>query len=78
MRGKDANVTERRLVLLHEKFEIRGIQCYCILGINTWERVEKQAVDVSLSFKGHGLHAWGSTVVDTYRELVRHVAEVRI
>ncbi|KAE8382974.1 dihydroneopterin aldolase domain protein [Aspergillus bertholletiae] len=70
-----AGVTEQRLVLLHEKFEIRGIQCYCILGINPWERVEKQAVDVSLTFKGHGLQEWGSTVVDVYQELVRHVAE---
>ncbi|KAE8414980.1 dihydroneopterin aldolase domain protein [Aspergillus pseudocaelatus] len=75
MQSKVADVTERRLVLLREKFEIRGIQCYCILGINPWERVEKQAVDISLSFEGHGLQEWSSTIVDTYQELVRHVAE---
>ena len=64
MQRKVVDGTERRLVL-HEKFEIRGIQCYCILGINTWERVEKQAVDIYLSFKGSGLQVWGSTDVDT-------------
>ncbi|KAE8153441.1 hypothetical protein BDV25DRAFT_168895 [Aspergillus avenaceus] len=73
--AKEGDVPDGRLVLLHEKFEIQGIQCYCILGINPWERAEKQAVDVSLVFKGHGLQTWGSRVVETYQELVRCVAE---
>ncbi|KAF3387603.1 Folic acid synthesis protein fol1 [Penicillium rolfsii] len=62
-------------VVLEEEFRIEGIRCYCILGVNSHERVEKQAVIVSLSFEGPGQLAWGSTVVDTYVALTRAVAE---
>lgn len=67
----------RRSVVLEEEFRIEGIRCYCILGVNSHERLEKQAVIVSLEFKGPGQLAWGSTVVDTYQEMTRIVAEVR-
>jgi dihydroneopterin aldolase len=63
-------------VVLEEEFRIDGIRCYCILGVNSHERVEKQAVIVSLEFKGPGQLAWGSTVVDTYQAMTRAVAEV--
>ena len=66
----------RRPVVLEEEFRIDGIRCYCILGVNSHERVEKQAVIVSLEFRGPGQLAWGSTVVDTYQEMTRVVAEV--
>lgn len=64
-------------VVVEEEFRIDEIRCYCILGVNSHERVEKQAVIVSLEFKGPGQLAWGSTVVDTYQDMTRAVAEVR-
>lgn len=75
--NEDAVDTGRCPVVLEEEFRIDGIRCYCILGVNSHERVEKQAVVVSLEFKGPGQLAWGSTVVDTYQEMTRAVAEVR-
>lgn len=75
--NEDAIDTGRCPVVLEEEFRIDGIRCYCILGVNSHERVEKQAVVVSLEFKGPGQLAWGSTVVDTYQEMTRAVAEVR-
>lgn len=77
-RGEVAEALEsdRCPVVLEEEFRIDGIRCYCILGVNSHERVEKQAVIVSLEFKGPGQLAWGSTVVDTYQAMTRAVAEV--
>ncbi|KAF7116012.1 hypothetical protein CNMCM5793_003845 [Aspergillus hiratsukae] len=68
--------SERCPVVLEEEFRIDGIRCHCILGVNSHERVEKQAVIISLEFKGPGQLAWGSTVIDTYQEMTRRVAEV--
>ncbi|KAL4764305.1 dihydroneopterin aldolase [Aspergillus foveolatus] len=73
--GSDVNSSERCPVVLEEEFRIEGIRCYCILGVNSHERVEKQAVIISLEFKGPGQLAWGSTVVDTYQAMTRAVAE---
>lgn len=70
------DASHRRPVVLEEEFKIDGIRCYCILGVNSHERVEKQAVIVSLEFTGPGQLAWGSTVVDTFQEMTRVVAEV--
>ncbi|KAE8138077.1 Dihydroneopterin aldolase-domain-containing protein [Aspergillus pseudotamarii] len=67
--------SERCPVVLEEEFRIEGIRCHCILGVNSHERVEKQAVIISLEFKGPGQLAWGSTVVDTYQAMTRAVAE---
>jgi dihydroneopterin aldolase len=72
----DVLESERCPVVLEEEFCIDGIRCYCILGVNSHERVEKQAVIISLEFKGPGQLAWGSTVVDTYQAMTRAVAEV--
>ncbi|KAL3469238.1 hypothetical protein BJX99DRAFT_241760 [Aspergillus californicus] len=69
------SLSERCPVVLEEEFRIEGIRCYCILGVNSHERVEKQAVIISLEFKGPGQLAWGSTVVDTYQAMTRAVAE---
>ncbi|OQE40802.1 hypothetical protein PENCOP_c005G03456 [Penicillium coprophilum] len=66
----------RGLVVLEEEFQIEGIRCYAILGVNPHERLEKQAVVVGLTFKGPGQLAWGSTVVDTYQAVTRAVAEM--
>lgn len=75
--GNDEAIgTGRCPVVLEEEFRIDGIRCYCVLGVNSHERVEKQAVVISLEFKGPGQLAWGSTVVDTYQEMTRAVAEV--
>lgn len=74
--GGDAASSERCPVVLEEEFRIEGIRCYCILGVNSHERVERQAVMISLEFKGPGQLAWGSTVVDTYQAMTRAVAEV--
>ncbi|KAL4884685.1 dihydroneopterin aldolase domain protein [Aspergillus karnatakaensis] len=71
----DVGSSERCPVVLEEEFRIDGIRCYAILGVNSHERVEKQAVIVSLAFKGPGQLAWGSTVVDTYQDMTRTVAE---
>ncbi|PLB46577.1 dihydroneopterin aldolase domain protein [Aspergillus steynii IBT 23096] len=77
--GRTQNETsgrnERCLVLLDEVFEVRNIRCFCILGINPWEKLEKQAVNVSLKFKGVGGLKWGTTVVETYQAMVRELAE---
>ncbi|KAJ5390704.1 uncharacterized protein N7496_001772 [Penicillium cataractarum] len=76
--GADAEALDsesRCPVVLEEEFRIEGIRCYCILGVNSHERVEKQAVIISLGFSGPGQLAWGSTVVDTYVALTRAVAE---
>ncbi|KAL4810411.1 dihydroneopterin aldolase domain protein [Aspergillus unguis] len=73
--GAAGSSSERCPVVLEEEFRIEGIRCYCILGVNSHERVEKQAVIVSLEFKGPGQLAWGSTVVDTYQAMTRAVAE---
>ena len=75
---KEADGEGRCPVVLEEEFRIDGIRCYCILGVNSHERVEKQAVIVSLAFTGPGQLAWGSTVVDTYQAVTRAVAEVRV
>lgn len=75
-RQDDEVFGERCPVVLEEEFRIDGIRCYCILGVNSHERVEKQAVVVSLEFKGPGQLAWGSAVVNTYQEMTRVVAEV--
>lgn len=77
--GADAEALDsesRCPVVLEEEFRIEGIRSYCILGVNSHERVEKQAVIISLGFEGPGQLAWGSTVVDTYVALTRAVAEV--
>ncbi|KAL4979306.1 hypothetical protein BDW66DRAFT_128154 [Aspergillus desertorum] len=73
--GGVVNSSKRCPVVLEEEFRIEGIRCYCILGVNSHERVEKQAVIISLEFKGPGQLAWGSTVVDTYQAMTRAVAE---
>ncbi|PYH43532.1 dihydroneopterin aldolase [Aspergillus saccharolyticus JOP 1030-1] len=70
--------SERCPVVLEEEFRIDGIRCYCILGVNSHERVEKQAVIVSLEFKGPGQLPWGSTVINTYQAMTRAVAEVSL
>ncbi|PLB37332.1 dihydroneopterin aldolase [Aspergillus candidus] len=67
--------SERCPVVLEEEFRIDGIRCHCILGVNSHERVEKQAVIISLEFKGPGQLAWGSTVVNTCQDMTRAVAE---
>ncbi|RMJ25740.1 Dihydroneopterin aldolase domain protein [Aspergillus sp. HF37] len=67
--------TDRCPVVLEEEFRIDGIRSYCVLGVNSHERVEKQAVIISLEFSGPGQLAWGSTVVDTFQEMTRAVAE---
>ena len=68
---------DRRNVVLEEEFRIEGIRCYCIVGVNSHERVEKQQVIVTLEFKGPGQLTWGSTVVDTFQDMTKVIAEVR-
>jgi len=63
-------------VVLEEEFRIEGIKCYCILGVNSHERVEKQAVIISLEFRGRGQLAWGEKVIGTWEGVTRGVAEV--
>ena len=69
------DTSSRCPVVVEEEFNIDGIRCYCILGVNSHERVEKQAVIISLAFKGPGQLAWGTTVVDTYQSFTRAIAE---
>lgn len=73
---KQSDLQERCPVVVEEEFLIEGVRCYCILGVNPHERIEKQAVIVSLAFTGPGQLAWGSTVVETYQAMTRAVAEV--
>ncbi|KAL4958235.1 Dihydroneopterin aldolase-domain-containing protein [Aspergillus filifer] len=67
---------ERYPVVVEEAFRIEGIKAYCILGVNSHERVEKQAVVIGLEFSGPGGKlAWAEQVVQTYQRMVREVAE---
>jgi dihydroneopterin aldolase len=74
--AEDAVESARQTLVVDQEFRVEGIRCYCILGVNSHERVEKQCVVVTLVFRGSGEPAWGSTVVDTYQEMVKVVAEV--
>jgi hypothetical protein len=65
-----------QLVVLEEEFRIEQIRSYCILGINSHERVEKQAVLTSLHFQGPALQPWSNRFIYTYQEMTRVVAEV--
>ncbi|KAL4800459.1 Dihydroneopterin aldolase-domain-containing protein [Aspergillus venezuelensis] len=68
--------SERYPVVVEEEFRIEGIKAYCILGVNSHERVEKQAVVTRLEFSGPGGKlAWAEQVVQTYQRMVREVAE---
>ncbi|CRG86435.1 hypothetical protein PISL3812_03441 [Talaromyces islandicus] len=71
----DAVESSRQTLVVDQEFRVEGIRCYCILGVNSHERLEKQCVVVTLVFRGSGEPAWGSTVVDTYQEMVKVVAE---
>ena len=64
-------------VVVGEEFRINNIRCHCIIGINPPERLEKQAVVVSLEFKGPGHGAWSARFLETYQEMTRVVAEIR-
>ncbi|KAJ5478870.1 dihydroneopterin aldolase domain protein [Penicillium desertorum] len=75
VKGETSSSAEKRLAVLEEEFKIENIRCYCILGINPWERLEKQAVHISLTFNGLALQQWGSKFVDTYQTLTWEVAE---
>lgn len=72
----DAVETGRQTLVLLQEFHIGGISCYCILGVNSHERLEKQQVLISLTFRGSGETTWASKVVETYQEMTRAVAEV--
>ena len=61
---------------VEQEFIIERIRCYCILGVNSHERLQKQCVVITLVFRGSGETAWASTVVETYPDLTRAVAEV--
>jgi dihydroneopterin aldolase len=65
-------------VLVGEEFAIQGIICYPIVGINPWERLERQQVIVGLTCNGPGLQEWASTLVDCYQKMASAVADVRI
>ena len=64
-------------VVVGEEFRINNIRCHCIIGINPPERLEKQAVVVSLEFKGPGYGPWSARFLETYQEMTKVVAEVR-
>lgn len=72
----DAVESSRQTLVVDQEFRVEGIRCYCILGVNSHERLEKQCVVVTLVFRGSSEPAWGSMVVDTYQEMVKVVAEV--
>ena len=63
-------------VIVEEEFQIPGIRCHCIIGINPHERLEKQAVIVSLGFKTSGQDVSRNRFLETYQEMTRVVAEV--
>jgi dihydroneopterin aldolase len=59
-----------------QEFRIEGIRCYCILGVNPHERLEKQAVVITLVFRWNGTVDWSNHVATEYRELTKAVSEV--
>lgn len=71
-------MSDRQLVLLEEEFDIQEIRCFCIVGINPWERLERQAVNISLKLIGVGGQKGSSNIVGTYQSVVREVAEVGV
>ncbi|KAJ5925452.1 dihydroneopterin aldolase domain protein [Penicillium verhagenii] len=75
LKGNTVSGTEKRLVVLEEEFKIENIRCYCVLGINPPERVEKQAVHISLKFSGPALQQWGYRFTEIYQAMVLEIAE---
>lgn len=75
-RQEDAIDAARQPMVLEQEFRIDGIRCHCIVGVNSHERIEKQAIIVSLEFSGPGQLPWASNFVETYPEMTRVVAEV--
>ncbi|KAJ5888123.1 hypothetical protein N7495_008164 [Penicillium taxi] len=73
--GEPIILAGRVPVVVEEEFAINGIRCHCIVGVNQHERLEKQAVIVSLTFNGPGQLAWASKFVETYQNVTRAVAE---
>lgn len=59
-------------------FTVKGIRCYCIIGINPHERKEKQAVDVTLEWSSRDMDFSVVTkFLNCFQELTQSVAEVR-
>ncbi|KAJ5239832.1 hypothetical protein N7468_004451 [Penicillium chermesinum] len=70
--AEKSGAEQRTLIVIEEEFRIDGIRCYPVLGVNPHERLEKQAVIVSLVFTGAAHFA---RVLETYQEVTRAVAE---
>ena len=70
---EDAVETGRQSLVLEQELRIEGIRCYCILGVNSHERLEKQCVMITLTFRGDGQASW---VVDGYQIMTKAIAEV--
>ncbi|PKY08448.1 dihydroneopterin aldolase domain protein [Aspergillus campestris IBT 28561] len=62
-------------VILSEEFRIQRIRCFAILGINPHERLEKQAVLITLTFQSPAQNEWRSNFLRTYPEMTRTIAE---
>jgi len=69
---EDAVETGRQSLVLEQELRIEGIRCYCILGVNSHERLEKQCAMITLTFRGDGQTIWA---VDTYQIMTKTVAE---
>jgi dihydroneopterin aldolase len=75
---ENAVESSRQVAIVEQEFRVEGIRCHCILGVNSHERIEKQAVIITLDFRGSGEVAWASTFLNTYQEMVRTIAEVSL
>lgn len=73
---ENAVESSRQVAIVEQEFRVESIRCHCILGVNSHERIEKQAVIITLDFRGSGEAAWASTFLNTYQEMVRTIAEV--
>ena len=64
------------VVVIEDGFRIQNIRCHCIIGVNAHERLERQAVAVSLEIQGRRNDQWRETFLNTYQQMTRVVAEV--
>ncbi|KAI5302045.1 hypothetical protein KEM56_001100 [Ascosphaera pollenicola] len=48
--GITYNIMTRTSGMFRQKWTVHDMRCYCILGINTHERLEKQRVSISMEF----------------------------
>lgn len=72
---ENAVESSRQISTVEQEFRVEAIRCHCILGVNSHERIEKQAVIITLDLRGPG-ESWANKFLATYQEMIKVIAEV--